>query len=183
MKWFLKIVRDARKAENAKRLIKRLEKYHNRNTPERIKKKGGEWGDGQIEICVNGNETYRAKINKLIVPTSLEEIAVNTADGLKIILELDWCARKRAVEKYIGCETLVATWRWELLQTNTLTFTIRTFYQNKTYRERDVLFPKRLFFTTSAKEHGHFMQKGDPENVQLEDGRIVDTALLEKSKA
>lgn len=179
MKWFLKIVRDARKEENVKRLIKRLEKYHNRNTPERIKKKGGEWGDGQVEIRVNGDETYRAKINKLIVPTSL----VNTADGLKIILELDWCARKRAVEKYIGGETLIATWRWELLQTTTLTFTIRTFYQNKTYRERSVLFPKRLFFTTSAREHGHFMQKSDPENVQLEDDHIVDTALLEKPKA
>lgn len=171
MNWIKKPWRDARGQTQAKRLYDRLQKFCSTDTPEQYREQGEQWGEGQFEITINRDEVYRGKIKQL---SCLQEPVGSTLEGLPITLELFWLAKKKMGKKFLGGDRFEPTWEWKSLPATSFPFTIRKFRQNITHTEKDVLFPKRLFFVTSRGEEGYFTQRNDPENLRLENNALVD---------
>jgi hypothetical protein len=184
--------------KQAARLANRLIKFCSPETPEPIRKRGERWGGGQVELTINGNETFRAQISEvseglqfpidksqgdpeLLSIVERAKLALPTAAGLEIHLALDWCARKQQADKFERFQQMRETWRWELLPlTTTLNcIVIHVFWQNKAHRRQGVLYPKRLFFRTAQGEPGSFSQRSDPENLNRSGSDITDPLLKE----
>jgi hypothetical protein len=109
---------------------------------------------------------------------------VPTAEGVNLKFEFNWLARKRDSIKVRQLEIHEPSWRWELLQSFTISFTILEFRQSKDCSWKGILYPKRLFFRNNADEptqfcEGRFHQNHDPENLTFKDGVLIDPLQLD----
>lgn len=152
-----------------------LQKYVNRKTPDHWVKKGEFWGKGQLEISPSQTESWRGQIQSC--ETRL------TDQGMEVTIHLFWYA-KRVITRKTTNFFLMTTMEWsewvELRSPYTTTFVIAKFFQNKDRRRRGVLYPKRLFFTTTTNERGFFARRSDPQNLRWQRGGLFDPVLKKR---
>lgn len=159
------------------RLRHRLQKYGRRNTPPDVKTKGELWGKGQLEIGLSDTESWRGQIQSYATEM--------TEQGVRIKVKLFWFAKRKMTRKVISILkipwTRSQTVEWVEIRTPYETeFVITRFWQNKSTEQSGIVYPKRLFFTTSRREKGCFTRRDDPENLHWQHGGLFDPVLKKR---
>jgi len=137
-------------------------------TPEKIKLAGDVWGDGQIQIYLEGEE-WRGKIEKCEFLESPRDPIDKT---VTVKVTLCWFARKK-VHHWKDAnliDRMLVEWD-RLLHPYVLVLAILGAQQTKTH-------PKRMYFRTSKPgEVGYFSVRHDPENITWDGERILDPSI------
>jgi len=146
----------------------RLRKFWMLETPDKIKLRGNQWGDGQIQIFLEGEE-WRGKIRRCEFSESPDDSANRT---VTITVTLHWLAHKK-VRHWQDANLIDRTsCEWDrILHPYELILALKTVQQTKTK-------PKKLYFETSKPgENGHFSVRHDPENITWDGEKIIDPSV------